>query len=397
MVQISNNRRHEIDWLRVLAFLVLIFYHIGMFYVYDWGWHVKSTYQSEFLQNIMLLVNRWRMPLIFLISGFALAAVEQKVSALRLLNLRFVRLFIPLLIGMYFIVPPQTFFQLVQNDNFDGSFWQFYQLYINPNSSSYPDYHHSPLGWVTWNHLWYLAYLWHYTLLYLLFRPLLRKVNWSRLDRRSGAGILFITVTIVLTIINFWLRADHPVTHDLVNDWYNHAASFLIFGLGYWLAKCNNCWVGIIHYRRWFLIGGLIGYASVLILHNGRLDTILTAQGINVDNLASHTMTWIIIYFIRAANVICWLFALLGYSARYLNRPHKYIHYMNEAVLPWYILHQTLIIVFAMWLAQFALGPFWEPFLLTGMTFLGCFFGYELIKRNNFTRFCFGMKLKKSS
>jgi len=65
-------RLYYVDWLRTLVFVLLIFYHIGMLYVEDWEFHVKSQYQSKSLQYFMILVNQWRMPLVFLVSGFAL-------------------------------------------------------------------------------------------------------------------------------------------------------------------------------------------------------------------------------------------------------------------------------------------------------------------------------------
>ena len=66
---------------------------------------------------------------------------------------------------------------------------------------------------------------------------------------------------------------------------------------------------------------------------------------------------------------------------------------MNEAVLPWYILHQTVIIVIAMWLTPLKLGGFVESILLIVCTFLTCGIGFEIIKRFNILRFMFGMKL----
>src|SRR5690554_3056190 len=67
----NSTRRHDIDALRVIAFGLLILYHVGMFYVADWGWHIKSAYLAEWLQHPMLLLNRWRMSLLFLVSGLA--------------------------------------------------------------------------------------------------------------------------------------------------------------------------------------------------------------------------------------------------------------------------------------------------------------------------------------
>ena len=39
-MDILQTRRYDLDWLRVIAFGLLIFYHIGMFYV-SWDFHVK--------------------------------------------------------------------------------------------------------------------------------------------------------------------------------------------------------------------------------------------------------------------------------------------------------------------------------------------------------------------
>ena len=283
MTHTIDSRRFDVDWLRSLAFLLLIFYHIGMFYVFDWGWHVKSAYQSEFLQNLMLLLNRWRMPLIFLISGIALSLVEHKISARKLLKLRFVRIFVPLVVGMYLIVPPQLYFELVQNEGFNGGYFAFLAFYINPNTDMYTQYHGSPLGLLTWNHLWYLTYLWHYTLIYLILRPLLTRINWSVINQKVGAGKLFIIWWSWVVIVIFWLKADNPITHNLVDDWYNHAISFSIFLLGYCLPKCKIGWDQIITHRRKFLIGALFGYAATLILHEGRLGRLLDSSGVDVS------------------------------------------------------------------------------------------------------------------
>ena len=390
-----DERRYDIDWLRSLAFILLIFYHIGMYYVFDWGWHIKSQYQSEFLQNIMIMVNRWRMPLIFLISGIALSLVEHKITAANLLKMRFTRVFIPLVIGMYLIVPPQLYAELVQNEGFQGSYWTFWQFYIDPNTAQYPNYNNGPLGLLTWNHLWYLAYLWHYTLIFVLFkfafdysREFFSKINLP-------IGILFILVVSYLCAIGMWLRPLFPTTHALVDDWYKHALYFSIFIFGYLLAKSPTVWSAIIRQRRtWFYIA-VVGYACTLLLHEGRIGTLLAAWGVDTKQVGSMLMTRVIINWIIYANMLSWLFLVVGYAGKYLNKPSRLLSYMNDAVLPWYILHQSVTIMIAMWLYQFQLGPVVEPILVTLFTFLSCAIGYELIKRNTITRFAFGLKLAK--
>ena len=70
-------RRHDIDALRALAFALVILYHVAMYYVAEWHWHLKSPYAAEWLQAPMRALNLWRMDLVFLISGLAFGFVRR--------------------------------------------------------------------------------------------------------------------------------------------------------------------------------------------------------------------------------------------------------------------------------------------------------------------------------
>ena len=387
MTQINDSRRYDIDWLRSLAFILLIFYHIGQFYVLDWDWHVKSAYQSEFLQNIMLLVNQWRMPLIFLVSGAALSLVEPKISAWKLFKLRSVRVFIPLVIGMYLIVPPQLYYQLIQNNGFNGDYLEFFSFYVDVNTDMYPE-QHSPIGLLTWNHLWYLPYLFSYTLIYILIKPLLSKINWSSFASNISPWTIFLAPVSLFTLYAMLLEPKFPVTHALIGDWYNHAYSFTAFLFGFLIAKSPFIWQTIIRNHKVWLGLAIVSYCLIVIRFNRVL-------GFDIDYNEASSITQILIHLIWRANTVLWLLAVIGFSGAYLNKKNRILTYMNEAVLPWYILHQTVIIVVAMNLAKYSLGGVVEPIIVTLSTFAVCFVGYELIKRNKITRFIFGMKLSK--
>jgi hypothetical protein len=108
-------RRHDIDALRALAFGFLILYHLAMLYVTDWGWHLKSSYLSETLQMPMLMLNRWRMDLIFLISGISTAFLLQHTRTGAFLRQRSWRLLLPLTFGILVVVPIQPYCQGVVN------------------------------------------------------------------------------------------------------------------------------------------------------------------------------------------------------------------------------------------------------------------------------------------
>jgi hypothetical protein len=390
-----DSRRYDIDWLRTLAFILLIFYHIGQFYVTDWGWHVKSAYLSDFLKNIMLLVNQWRMPLIFLISGIALSLIEPKISSGKLFQARITRVLIPLLFGMFLIVPPQVYYELVQSEGYVASYFDFLKLYLDTSTTMYAEHQlltsrtGISFGLLTYNHLWYLLYLFTYTLIYIAIKPLLLRINWHKLSKNvSAITVMAIPLTLCLFYDLFLLEYFPDDTFVLIGDWYNHALYFTMFMLGYTLAKSPSVWQILIEHRKSWLVLAIISYTLMIIRFN-------RAWGFDVDYSSASIVTQYFISAIWSVNKVFWLLALLGFAGAYLNKKHPVLTYMNEAVLPWYILHQSLIIIFAMWLANLELGPVFEPILLIFFTFMGCAIGYEVIKRFTVTRFIFGLKVGK--
>lgn len=338
----------------------------------------------------MLLVNQWRMPLIFLISGVALSLVEPKISALKLLKLRFVRVYIPLIFGMYFIVPPQLYYELIQGSGYSGDYWEFWNFYVDTGTDRYPEKHHDPIGLLTWNHLWYLAYLFHYTLAYLILKPLLTRINWQALTKNTPSFIIVAIPTSLLVIYDIALEDQFPKTHALIDDWYNHAIYFTIFLLGYVIAKSPKLWDRIIANRRIWFISALISFTLIILRFN-------RVGWFDADHGDYHIAGQLFITIFWAINKIFWLLTVVAYSGAYLNRKSKLLSYMNEAILPWYILHQTVIVIVAMNLANFSLGGVVEPLLVIMATFGFCAIGYEIVKRFSLTRFLFGMKLRKKT
>ncbi len=381
LISSTDTRRHDIDWLRSLAFILLIFYHIGMYYVADWGWHVKSEYLSEKLQYLMLLVNPWRMPLIFFISGFALCMVEAKINPWHLLKIRTVRILIPALIGCYVIVVPQVYYEAIYRYGYEGSFLTFFLTYVSPTTAILPQMHHSPLGLFTWNHLWYLVYLWHYTLLYLLVRRWLVPISERFAKLACAAAPFFLAIAFVVILIEVNLEPHFPKTNALVDDWYNHARYLILFFSGYLVAKNTYLFKSIIDNRRTWLILMLPMSALSLAIHKGSWPD------------SSYTVSSTLSVTILVCSALLCIFALVGFAGAQLNKPSRLLNYMNKAVLPWYILHQTITIVIAMNIKAFELGPTLEPSIVIIGTFLGCALLYEIIRKFKVFRFMFGLKL----
>jgi glucans biosynthesis protein C len=376
-----GERRYDLDWVRIGAFLLLILYHIGMYYV-TWDWHVKSPHSSTAIEPLMLLTSPWRLSLLFLVSGVATAYLLERQSVRGFLRRRSVRLLLPLVFGMLVIVPPQSYLEVVEKVQYAGGYGEFLGLYLTA-------YHGFCRGddcliMPTWNHLWFVAYLWIYTLLlYVAVRaapgivPRLRE--W--LERRF-VGLAVLWAPIVYLIAARWLLAVRfPSTHELVNDWYNHAVYAPVFLLGFALAGARAPWESI-ERLRWHALGfAVLGWVFLCVWHG--LD--------NIDALPSSMMLhrgWQLVF---SAQIWLAIVAVLGFARRHLNRDNAVRRYLTAAVFPVYILHQTVIVVAAHALQPVRLDPLLEGLVLVLVTTTSCFLGYEVIRRIGVLRPLFGL------
>ena len=219
----AAERRVDLDWVRIAAFGLLIFYHVGMLYV-SWGFHIKSAHRITALEPLMLVLNPWRLELLFLVSGVATRFMLRKYPLGPLLRSRSVRLMIPLVFGMLVVVPPQAYEQIVEALGYPAGFVDFYQrhyLAFGPQFCPNPC-----IVMPTWNHLWFVVYLWVYTIaLGAVLAVVPGLVEWIERKLTSVlSGVLLLVVpALLLAAYRLALFPAFPSTHALFGDWYNHA------------------------------------------------------------------------------------------------------------------------------------------------------------------------------
>ncbi|MEO6218669.1 MAG: acyltransferase family protein [Sphingomonas sp.] len=357
-------RHYGMDWLRIGAFGLLIFYHIGMVFVH-WGFQVKTAQPADWVAIPMLLTNAWRLTLLFVVSGYASRALFAKSASVRgFLGNRNMRLLLPLLFGIVAIVPPQSWVELTSQHGYTRSFaWFITHDYFRFGTLD-------GIVLPTWNHLWFVLYLWVYTLALAAMLALPRMAGAQAAFDRVFAGLRVLWVPIAwLLVFNMLLFRRTEDTHDLFHDGIAHLAYFPAFLFGFGLAGSKPALAALARFWRLSAVMAILGYlivASVEIAYPG--------FAIPTETIAD------IFHFGRELQ--CWasIAALIGIAERFWNRDHGWRPMLTEAVFPFYIIHQTVIVVVEYWLLPLHIGAVAEFAILVPATVAGCW-GFYLIGR----------------
>lgn len=374
-------RLYFLDWLRIGAFALLVLYHVGMYYV-SWRWHVKSPDAGTALEPWMRLSSPWRLSLLFLISGAATSfMLQREAPSAAWLGARSKRLLWPLLFGMAVIVPPQSYFEVVQQHGYGGSYLDFMRLYFS-GFDGFCKKSNDCLILPTWNHLWFVAYLFVYTaLIWLLLRMSPRALDiLARSLERALRGAAFLWLPIVLlALLRVALVQRYPPTHALVGDWYLHAIYLGVFVVGAVWARSASAWQRCADLR-WPALGiALAAWGATLAVSNWIAGTPAQPTWGWLGRVAFAAMQWSAIV------------AAVGFARVHLNRDHRWRATLAEAVFPVYIAHQTLIVLFAMALEPLRWAPALEGPLLATLTLAASFGVYLAVRRVPALRTVFGL------
>lgn len=217
----------------------------------------------------------------------------------------------------------------------------------------------------------------------------------SRAGRALRAGFLglrgaslLILPALPLFAAGVLLKTRYPETHALFGDWYAHATYATVFAYGYLLGTDSTLWKELARLRRASLILALGCFALYLFMDKFAAD-LLGGRPLSPATLIS--AKWLIAWL---RYLYCWsmIAAVLGWGHAHLNQPLRWLPYAREAVYPWYVLHQSLILFFAWQLMPLPLGPVLEPILVLLGTVAGCALLHAAIRRVTWLRPLFGLR-----
>ncbi|NJR50767.1 MAG: acyltransferase family protein [Leptolyngbyaceae cyanobacterium CSU_1_3] len=384
-----SRRRYDFDWLKVVATFTVFIFHCLRFF--DLGaWHVKNNQLDAVATGFAELLLQWIMPLFFLLSGISLYFALQTRTARQFLRERSLRLLIPLLFGIFVLSPPQVYLERLSNPNhgvspwkegqFSGSFWEFIPHYFQ--------------GWYLFGgnfawmgiHLWYLLVLFLFSLLLLPLFLVIKQGKGQKLINQLASALEKPMVIFLLGLPIAILESGlDPATVGVrvAGGW--NLFTYLTFLLyGYLIVVDQRIEEGVYRYCILALI--IAGLTTPPLLEPIRNQ--LTGEESIYGSLG-----YTLITALRSLNSWCWIIAFLGLGKKFLSFNSPALRYMSEASLPFYILHQPIILLVGFWMANWQIEVLPKFIVLSLVTFAAIALLYELvIRRISLLRFFFGLK-----
>jgi glucan biosynthesis protein C len=387
-----KERRYDIDWLRVIAMLAMFLFHCTRFFDTQ-GWHLKNAEQSYPLFVLVRgLIWPWVMELFFLISGVGTWYALKSRRAGAYLWERVRRLLIPLYtVGLFVLLPPQFYFEMVTNAGYRRTFWQiiprYFASFYPPHITSWPE---TLLPIPFPGHLWFLQYLF---LISVITLPLLLYLNSGRgqhwikrlagwCDCRGGIFLFAIPLAVALIGLRGLFEAERSWP-DLV--WY---AIYFVTGF---VMSADRRFTDSVKRHGWVCLGlWLVGFFA-------GIGLLVLAFGYDpFPGHESFSLMYVLFQILWSISSWSGVVFMLSIGARYLDSNHKVLAYGNEAVLPFYLFHQTMILVVGFLIIRWDIGILPKFLIITVISFPLILVLYELlVKPFNAVRFFFGMRPRR--
>ena len=347
-------RRYDIDWLRVITIGLLLIYHIAIVFQ-PWGVFIGFIQSEDPLESIwipMSMINIWRIPLLFFVSGMGVSFAIRKRNWKQLILERTQRIFVPFLFGMLFIVPIHIFI------------WRQY-------------YHQDIIFTPQQGHLWFLKNIFIYVIaLSPVFFYLRNHKNgivnkWLKKLFSNPLGLLLIIAAFMLEAILL-----NPESYEMyAMTWHGFFLGLLAFLFGFvFVLSGETFWPTILKWRWLFITLALLFFV------NRYVQFELKAPN-----------------YLMAIESCMWIFAVFGFGYKYLNHPSKTLSYLSQGAYPIYIIHMIFLYLGSFLILPLEIPTILKFILVIAFTFIGCFALYEIIRRVPFLRPLFGLKKVNST
>ena len=362
-----GSRVHFIDWLRILAVLLLIPYHTLRVFN-PAPFYVKASTLSSAIDPVLSFIKVWHMPLLFFLAGCSTYFALHKRTGGRYAWERAKRLLVPFVFGFFVLMPPVTWYAARQGLGYTESYWQYL------SSGDFLDWN----IYFSWGHLWFILLLFVFSLVAL---PL---IVWGARGRGVGrlqsfSRRLSRPVWWLLPMVILFIGQEVPDIGGRPSVFY-----FFVFLLGF-VAMCDLRFAGSTERYRWPAFVGGLALTLCWVILDGYFRESLYVIPLDGPGLV----------FLNAA--ACWLVLMgaMGLGKRYLDRTSRTQKYLAQASYPVYILQTTVIVIIAFYVVQLGVPLVVQWAVLLVAAVAGTFALYEVVRRVGVLRFLFGMKPRR--
>ncbi|MEW5956747.1 MAG: acyltransferase [Chloroflexota bacterium] len=368
-------RRYDLDWLRVLVILVVFVFHSGRFFD-EGGWHVKNPVHYAGVQIWTEFLASWMMPLIFVISGASLFYALDKGSAGKFIKDKVLRLLVPLIVGVFTHISLQVYLERLTQRQFSGSYFEFLPHYFEGLYAFGGNF-----AWMGL-HLWYLMVLFLFSLIFLPLFYLLKGAGRGVLNGLAGflarPGLVYLLALPVSLALALLDPAGQPGSREW-GGWM--LVPYIPFFLSGFVIVAGDRLQASIRRLRWVsLLLGVALLAALVYLRSG-------------SDPHFGTPRYTLVFGLFGLHSWCWILAILGFGMKHLTFSTPFLKYAGEAVLPFYILHQTVLLGLGYLVVQWAIPDLLKFGVIAVSSLALIMVLYEfLVRRNNVMRFLFGMK-----
>lgn len=361
-----SERRHDLDWLRVLGVLLLIPFHVALIFVLQpyTIMYIRDKVNSPALSITTGFIHMWHMPMLFMISGAATYFALGSRSTGEYIRERFLRLFIPLVFGILTFIPFTTYIQHSKALSLQQGYLGFFHIDMNQLDGMN--------GAFTPAHLWFILFLFVFSLVGLPLFQWLRTEKGKRVierwatARQAPLSLIVWGIPLTFAAATGILGAMNPLYY------------FLIFFYGFVLASDSRFQQSVDR-----LIWVMLGYGALAAILNIIAPT---------ESYPAWSPQWMISGLIYQMGRWALTLATLGLGHRFLNFTNRVLRYASEAAMPFYLLHMTFSVLTGYFVIPLnAPVAFKYPLIILVAT-ASTLLAYELICRWNVSRWLFGMK-----
>ena len=371
----NTTRRYDVDWLRVILFALLIWFHYAVF----------SLEQLEGNNAVMKLFNlplfivigvmhQWRLAALFVISGMGTAFAFRRRSWKTYIKERWVRLGIPLLFGTYIL-----WFGIFTPISVTERLFTIF-----PGSGKMP-----------YGHLWFIYNLLIYS---IILTPLFSHVRnnpegkivqlvTSILNFRFG---ILLVPPIILAINGILFK---PWEFGEVGMWWEFSRYLLYFLFGYLLISAKEQYFDALNKIRIpvTIITPILAIIWYIVEEGSSIPKIMEGGWVK-NGFEPFSLEVISASIIQSFHAWFWCLLIFSWASKFLNKPNKCLSYLNEAVYPAYIVHFHLTFLPIGIFGFLGIGYYVGLSIGTIFVLIGVLICFESARRAAYFRAVFGMK-----